>query len=135
VHALGFNPSTGDYTTRQPDFRGTRALDERALLAVDLQQKLTEWIGNAGEQLDRYLVNDPYGQESLSASVAHFFGHAAPSWVSTAGAGVGSLLYSLAGLSRAAVACIMHRIVTLSSIRGRWTRTAGPLYSLNAPRS
>jgi hypothetical protein len=77
--------------------------DERACLAVDLAAALAGELRDEAERelpyLDRYLVRDPYGEETLGPAVAAAF--ALPAWRGhvTCGAGVGSLLHGLARLS------------------------------------
>lgn len=78
-------------------------LDERSLLTTDIQAllcaELRREIDAELDYLDRYLVQDPYGDETLGASVARYFSRQDPAWRITCGAGVIGLL---AAISRAA---------------------------------
>jgi histidinol-phosphate/aromatic aminotransferase/cobyric acid decarboxylase-like protein len=77
--------------------------DERACLAVDLASLLAGELraesDDALPYLDRYLVRDPFGEETLGPAVAAAFG--LPAWHGhvTCGAGVVSLLHGLARLA------------------------------------
>ncbi len=77
--------------------------DERACLAVDLTavlaSELRDEIDREPHALDRYLVRDPYGEETIGPAVAAAFER--PAWQGriTCGAGVVSLLHGLARLA------------------------------------
>ena len=77
--------------------------DERECLAVDLTTVLADElrteIDHEPHYLDRYLVRDPYGEETLGPAIAAAF--ELPSWRGqiTCGAGVVSLLHALARLA------------------------------------
>jgi Aminotransferase class I and II len=79
--------------------------DERACLAVDLASVLADELRDEIDRelpyLGRYLVRDPYGEETLGPAVAAAF--ELPAWRGhvTCGAGVVSLLHGLARLSTA----------------------------------
>lgn len=79
--------------------------DERAYLAVDLASVLADELRDEIDRelpyLGRYLVRDPYGEETLGPAVAAAF--ELPAWRGhvTCGAGVVSLLHGLARLSTA----------------------------------
>jgi histidinol-phosphate/aromatic aminotransferase/cobyric acid decarboxylase-like protein len=78
-------------------------LDERKVLAVDLQARLLQWLSEDGlEHVNRYLVSDPYGEKILAGPLRQFFATAEAQWRITCGAGVNSLLHALAPLCRAA---------------------------------
>jgi hypothetical protein len=76
--------------------------DERDGLSVDLAavlaSELRAELDDEPRYLDRYLVRDPYGEETLGPAVAAAF--ALPAWQGrvTCGAGVVSLLHGLAWL-------------------------------------
>lgn len=77
--------------------------DERECLAVDLSTVLADElraeIADEHPYLNRYLVRDPYGEETLGPAIATAF--ELPAWRGhvTCGAGVVSLLHGLARLS------------------------------------
>jgi histidinol-phosphate/aromatic aminotransferase/cobyric acid decarboxylase-like protein len=79
--------------------------DERACLAVDLASVLADELRDEIDRelpyLDRYLVRDPYGEETLGPAASAAF--ELPAWRGqvTCGAGVVSLLHGLARLSTA----------------------------------
>ena len=79
--------------------------DERAYLAVDLTallaDELRDEIDREPHYLDRYLVRDPYGEDTIGPAIAAAFD--LPAWQGciTCGAGVVSLLHGLARLSDA----------------------------------
>jgi histidinol-phosphate/aromatic aminotransferase/cobyric acid decarboxylase-like protein len=79
--------------------------DERACLAVDLASLLADELRDEIDRelpyLGRYLVRDPYGEDTLGPAVAAAF--ELPAWRGhvTCGAGVVSLLHGLARLSTA----------------------------------
>ena len=79
--------------------------DERECLAVDLEAVLAaELRGEADDKLpflNRYLVRDPYGEETLGPVVAAAFGLQARAGHVTCGAGVVSLLHAFARLAPA----------------------------------
>lgn len=78
-------------------------LDERAYLAVDLAKiislELAEEMRGDLPFVNSYFVQDPYGEDFLGAAVAYFFTKAGWDCSVTCGAGVNSLLQSLAHLT------------------------------------
>lgn len=78
-------------------------LDERQFLSVDLKSiislEMETEIKNDLQYINSYFVKDPYGEEIMGTSVANFFSKTSWSYCITCGAGVISLLYSLAKLS------------------------------------
>lgn len=77
--------------------------DERECLALDLSavlaSELRDEIDHEPHALDRYLVRDPYGEDTIGPAIATAFG--LPAWQGriTCGAGVVSLLHGLARLA------------------------------------
>src|SRR2546423_12297085 len=78
------------------DEREGLAVDLSAVLAAELRAEVDDGL----VYLQRYLVRDPYGEQTLGPSVAAAFG--LPAWRGhvTCGAGVVSLLYGMARLSK-----------------------------------
>jgi len=78
-------------------------LDERACLGVDLEavleRELRAEAGGGLEYLNRYFVQDPYGEAELGPALAAFFSLPAGSFSVTCGAGVIALLHGLARLA------------------------------------
>jgi histidinol-phosphate/aromatic aminotransferase/cobyric acid decarboxylase-like protein len=96
-----------------PDFRGDDGngqlnlawtLDEREWLDLDLPALLERELGaEAADHLpwvDRYMVQDPYGDECLGPAARAFFGLRESDCALIAAAGVGSLLHALTALAR-----------------------------------
>jgi len=76
--------------------------DEREHLDVDLNAILADELRAEGEHrtyLDRYLVRDPYGEQTLGPAIAGAFGVPDRPNQITCGAGVVSLLHGLARLA------------------------------------
>lgn len=76
--------------------------DERGALAVDLAAFVREWLARdaAADRpaVERYAVDDPYGEAALRGTVEGFFG--TDVGVVVAGAGVNSLLHAVSRLVR-----------------------------------
>jgi histidinol-phosphate/aromatic aminotransferase/cobyric acid decarboxylase-like protein len=78
-------------------------LDERACLAADLvglvTHELAAEITDERPYRDRYLVQDPYGEQELQSTLARFFNMSFAGLCVTCGAGAISLLHGLARLA------------------------------------
>jgi histidinol-phosphate/aromatic aminotransferase/cobyric acid decarboxylase-like protein len=78
-------------------------LDERHFLSADvcsvISHELEDEVRSGLEYVNRYFVKDPYGEKALGPAVAKFFSKAEWSCGVTCGAGVMSLLHSLARLT------------------------------------
>lgn len=81
-------------------------LDERQCIAVDLDALVTAELETEGREglpfVNRYFVDDPYGERLLAEPLATYFSKSGWSPCITSGAGVISLLQALAGLTRGA---------------------------------
>lgn len=90
-------------------------LDERPFLSVDLDsiilRELESEIQNELQYINRYLVKDPYGEDLLGPSVAAFYSNSKWPCSITCGAGVNSLLPSLARLAQGNVAYIIGNVL------------------------
>jgi histidinol-phosphate/aromatic aminotransferase/cobyric acid decarboxylase-like protein len=79
-------------------------LDERAYLAVDLGEVVAREIKAEAQDdlpfVNSYFVQDPYGNGIMGAVVAGFFAQSKWECDVTCGAGVNSLLYSIAKLTK-----------------------------------
>ncbi|MFD9332953.1 aminotransferase class I/II-fold pyridoxal phosphate-dependent enzyme [Streptomyces sp. NPDC060028] len=97
--------------TDGPDLINLRwTLDERSVLSRDVLATIRHEL--RAEQADlaalqRYAVDDPYGEHALSAAVFGYFGLAPDSASVTCGAGVASLLHGLAGLAQTAEVAVI----------------------------
>lgn len=84
-------------------------LDERELLAPGVDElllaELAREISSGGELLHRYMVDDPYGERELLASVAGLFERPESELCLVAGAGVNSLLHGCARLHQRVQVC------------------------------
>jgi histidinol-phosphate/aromatic aminotransferase/cobyric acid decarboxylase-like protein len=90
-------------------------LDERELLSINLTDLITEQlqdeISNALQYVHSYFVKDPYGEELLGPAIAQYFAFDKPCAV-TCGAGVISLLSSIARLSTGKTALVIGDVYT-----------------------
>jgi histidinol-phosphate/aromatic aminotransferase/cobyric acid decarboxylase-like protein len=101
--------------TRLSDDRETLilawTLDERDCLSVDLNSvirlALDNEIRSGLDYINRYSVKDPYGEDYLGPAVAGFFSKTDGAYCVTCGAGVISLLHSLASLAQASCALVI----------------------------
>jgi len=105
---------TYDNTRTMPDGEGILNLawtvDERDFLRVDLTALVTRELEEEARGrlpfLNRYFVDDPYGQQTIGPAVASFFSLKGEAGV-TCGAGVNSLLHALALLVGGGTACLI----------------------------
>lgn len=78
--------------------------DERSFLSADLNSvisaALTAEINQDLPHVNRYLVKDPYGEDYLGPAVERFFSRSQEAYCVMCGAGVISLLQSIAGLAK-----------------------------------
>jgi histidinol-phosphate/aromatic aminotransferase/cobyric acid decarboxylase-like protein len=87
-------------------------VDERPLLAVDLDEtiaaELKAEVTDGLPFVKRYSVDDPYGEAVLGSALSTYFVQSPPApFAVAAGAGVISLLQSLAALARGSSVCLL----------------------------
>jgi histidinol-phosphate/aromatic aminotransferase/cobyric acid decarboxylase-like protein len=86
-------------------------LDERRFLSTDLcsviSHELEDEVRSGLEYVNRYFVKDPYGEDAMGPGIAAFFSKAGWSAGVTCGAGVMSVLHSLARLTEGKPAYII----------------------------
>src|SRR4051812_37248944 len=86
-------------------------LDERWLLSSDIDSLIAEELRHEARDglsfVNRYMVNDPYGEDALGPAIATFFGWTRVPGTVTCAAGVVSALHALARLPDARPVCIL----------------------------